>query len=366
MDFLRSALAFLVVLGVLVFIHELGHYLAARWRGIYVEAFSIGFGRTIAGWTDKRGTVWKLGWLPLGGYVKMHGQERPEDVPDDVRARWMPGKTFQEKSVLSRAIVVAAGPIANFLLAAVIFAVLYGFVGRPVATPVIGEVVPDSAAANAGLVVGDRVTAIDGAPIRRFEDIQHIVSRHPGDKLDVTVERASGDIHLPVVVGSQQVDGARIGLLGIRGTSTEFERLSPGSAIVAGVDQTYDVAEQTLVGLWQMITGRRGTEDLGGPLRIAQLSGQAASLGLASVLSLMGFLSVSLGLINLFPIPVLDGGHLMFYAAEALRGSPVPPRAQEYGYRAGFAVLAALFIFATWNDLSHLGLVKWVAAQFGS
>jgi len=365
LEFLRTAAAFLVVLGVLVFIHELGHYLAARWRGVYVEAFSIGFGRTIAGWTDSQGTVWKLGWLPLGGYVKMHGQERPEDVADEVRASWMPGRTFQEKSVLSRAIIVAAGPIANFLLAAVLFAVLYGFVGRPVATPVVGEVVADSAAANAGLKVGDRITAIDGAPIRRFEDIQHIVSRRPGDKLDLVVKRDGADEHLAIIVGSQEVNGAKIGILGIRGTSTEFERLAPGQAVVAGVTQTYDISAQTLEGLWQMIRGNRGTEDLGGPLRIAQLSGQAASLGLASVLSLMAFLSVSLGLINLFPIPVPDGGHLMFYLAEALRGSPVPPRAQEYGYRAGFAVLAALFLFATWNDLSHLGLVKWVASQFG-
>ena len=365
LDFLRSALAFLVVLGVLVFIHELGHYLAARWRGVHVEAFSIGFGRTIAGWTDRVGTHWKLGWLPLGGYVKLHGQERPEDVSDEVRAGWMPGRTFQEKSVLSRAIVVAAGPIANFILAAVIFTVLYGFLGRPIATPVIGEVVPNSAAATAGLDVGDRITDINGAPIHRFEDIQRIVSQRPGDTLDLTVQRAGASLHLPVTVGSQEINGTRTGLLGIRGASTEFERLSPGSAIVAGATQTYDIAAQTLVGLWQMITGHRGTEDLGGPLRIAQLSGQAASLGFASVLSLMGFLSVSLGLINLFPIPVLDGGHLMFYLAEALRGRPVPPRAQEYGYRCGFALLAALFIFATWNDLSHLGLVKWVASQFG-
>jgi regulator of sigma E protease len=364
-DLFRSVAAFLVVLGVLVFVHELGHYLAARWVGVHVEAFSIGFGRAIATWTDRRGTVWKVCWIPLGGYVKLHGQERPEDVPADVRALWLPGRTFHEKEVRARALVVAAGPIMNFLLAAVLFTILFASVGRPFAIPVVGEVVADSAAAHADLQAGDRIEAIDNRSIRSFEDIQRIVTGHPGEQLTLRVSRGADQHDISVTPESHEVRGRQIGLLGIRGGNTEFQRLSPLQAVPAGIAQTWDVSAQTLGGVWQMITSHRGTEDLGGPLRIAQLSGQVAVLGLASLTSFIAVLSVNLGLINLFPIPILDGGHLLFYLAEAVRGRPLPQRAVEYGFRAGFALLVGLFVFATWNDLAHLGLVRWVAGVIG-
>ena len=360
-DFLRNAGAFVVVLGVLVFVHELGHYLAARWRGVHVEAFSIGFGQALLRWTDRVGTVWKVAWIPLGGYVKLHGQERPEDVLEEVRATWQEGRTFQGKSVVSRAIVVAAGPIANFLLAAVLFAGLFATAGRPVSLPIIGEVMPDSAAAHAGLQAGDRVIAIDGAPVRRFEDLQRIVAGDPDRQIDVHILRDGTEEAFSVVAGSRAgVGGRRVGVLGVKGGAAEFERLSPVRAVLAGLQQTWDVTTQTISGLGQMLSGQRNPDELSGPLGIAQLSGQVASLGLASLVSFIAVLSVNLGLINLFPIPILDGGHLVFFLLEALRGRPVPPRVQEYGFRAGFAVLAGLFVFATWNDLSHLGLFHWV------
>ncbi len=360
-DFVRNAAAFVVVLGVLVFVHELGHYLAARWRGVHVEAFSIGFGRALLSWTDRVGTVWKVAWLPLGGYVKLHGQERPEEVADEVRAGWQAGRTFHGKSVLSRAIVVAAGPVANFLLAAVLFAALFATAGRPVSIPVIGDVVAEGAAARAGLLAGDRVVSIDGAPVARFEDLQRIVSANPDRPLSVRVLRDGQERTLPVTAGSREgAAGRRVGVLGVRGGAAEFVRLDPLSAVGAGVAQTWDVAVQTIQGLGQMLSGARNTDELSGPLGIAQLSGQVASLGLASLVSFIAVLSVNLGLINLFPIPILDGGHLVFYAMEALRGRPLPARVQEFGFRAGFAVLAGLFVFATWNDLSHLGLFRWV------
>ena len=367
-EFLRSGLAFVVVLGVLVFVHELGHYLAARWRGVFVEAFSIGFGSAIASWSDRLGTVWKLCWLPLGGYVKLHGQEREEDVTPEERARWQVGRTFHEKSVLSRAIIVAAGPIANFLLAMVLFSGLFMVAGRPVTLPEVGEVVAGSAAARAGLQAGDRIETIGGAvfgvvAIDNFEDIQRIVSAHPGETLDVRLRRGEQQLDVPVLTGTQQ-DG-KTGMLGIRGGKVEFARLSIAGSIVAGITQTWDVTAQTFAGVSQMLTGARGTEDLGGPLRIAQLSGQVAQLGIASLVSFIAVLSVNLGLINLFPIPILDGGHLVFYLVEALRGRPLPPRAQAAGYRAGLALLAALFVFATWNDLTHLGIFRWVAGLIG-
>jgi regulator of sigma E protease len=355
-DFIRSAAAFVVVLGVLVFVHELGHYLAARWRGVGVEAFSIGFGRAITSWTDKRGTVWKLAWLPLGGYVKMHGQERPQDVSEEVRATWRPGQTFHDKSVLSRAIVVAAGPIANFLLAMILFATLFAVIGKPVALPVIGGVLPDSAASRAGLMVNDRITSIAGQPIESFEDLQHTVTAHPAEKLMVTVQRDGADRLLEVTTDARGADGHKVGLLGVRGGPVEYRHVSVPAAMWGGVLQTWTITRETFSGLSQMISGTRGTEELGGPLRIAQLSGQVAQLGLASLISFIAVLSVNLGLINLFPVPVLDGGHLLFYLAEALRGRPLPPRAQEYGIRAGLAFLACLFVFATWNDIKNLGL----------
>ena len=365
-DFVRNAGAFVVVLGVLVFVHELGHYLAARWRGVHVETFSIGFGRALASWRDRHGTVWKLAWLPLGGYVKLHGQERPEDVSEEVRAGWLAGRTFHEKPVLSRAIVVAAGPAANFLLAAVLFALLFTVVGRPLSLPVIGDVVADGAAAHAGLHAGDRIVAIDGAAIARFEDIQRIVSASPGQNLVLRVLRDGQEQIIPVTAGARDAgQGRRVGVLGVRGGAAEYVKLDPLTAIGAGVTQTWDVTVQTIAGLGQMLSGARNTDELSGPLGIARLSGQVAQLGIASLISFIAVLSVNLGLINLFPIPILDGGHLVFYLLEAVRGRPLPPRVQEYGFRAGFALLASLFVFATWNDLTHLGLFRWVTALIG-
>ena len=362
---LNTIVPFVIVLGVLVFFHELGHYLAARWRGVHVEAFSIGFGRALATWTDTRGTVWKLAWIPLGGYVKLHGQEGPEDAGADVRALWRPGKTFHEKQVGSRAIIVAAGPIANFILAAVLFAVLFATAGQPVILPEVGDVLPNSAAAHAGLQTGDRIEAIDGAPVTRFEDIQHIIAAHPAQQLSLRIRRGETEQTLSVTTDTRNVGGRDIGSLGVTAHTTEFHRLPVGDAVVEGVAHTWDVIAQTLAGLWAMITGAHGADDLGGPLRIAQLSGQVAQLGVASLIDFIAVLSVNLGLINLFPIPVLDGGHLLFFLAEAVRGKPLPKRAVEYGLQAGFALLVGLFVFATWNDLSHLGLVRWVRGLIG-
>ena len=219
-DVFRTGFAFLVVLGVLVFVHELGHYLAARWRGVHVEIFSIGFGQALATWTDRVGTRWKLAWIPLGGYVKLHDQERPEEVSAADRANWIPGKTFHTKSVLSRAIVVAAGPAANFLLAILLFAALFAIIGRPVAIPVVGEVLENSAAQRAGLVAGDRVVAIDGTTIRTFEDIKRIVTAHPGQRLALEVSRGNSVISIPVTTESHDSGHGPVGVLGIRDGAT--------------------------------------------------------------------------------------------------------------------------------------------------
>jgi regulator of sigma E protease len=364
-DPLRTILAFVVVLGVLVFIHELGHYLAARWRGIHVERFSVGFGRAIASWHDRRGTEWRIGWIPLGGYVKLHGQETPADAPPEVRAAWRPGQTFHDKPVGDRAIVVAAGPLANFALAALLFGAIYATIGLPRSTTAIGTVAEGSAAARAGLQVGDRIVALDGQPVARFEEVQRHIQQRAGQPVELTVVR-DGRQEVLRATPEPRTSGERtVGVLGVGAGAAEFERLNPLSALWAGAVQTWDVSWQTLAAVGQMITGQRGTEDLGGPLGIGRIAGEAARLGIASLVSFMAILSVNLALINLFPIPVLDGGHLMFYAAEAIRGRPLPPRAQEIGFRAGFALLITLFVFATWNDLANLGVVRWAAGLLG-
>jgi len=224
----------------------------------------------------------------------------------------------------------------------------------------------DSAAATAGLQAGDRITAIDDQPVARFEDIQRIVVAHPGQQLMLHLRRGDAALDLPVTPAARDGGGGQqIGVLGIRGGTTIFEKVSIWQAIPAGIAQTSDVTVQTLVGVWQMLTSHRGVDELGGPLRIAQLSGQVAQLGFASLVSFIAVLSVNLALINLFPIPVLDGGHLLFFLAELIRGRPLPQRAQEYGTRAGFALLIGLFVFATWNDLTHIGLFRWVAGLIG-
>jgi regulator of sigma E protease len=370
-DPFRTILAFVVVLGVLVFFHELGHYAAARWRGIHVEKFAIGFGRPLAAWTDKRGTDWQVGWLPLGGYVKLYGQEGAGDVTDsaDVAPEHDPrGPRFHDKPVGDRAIVVAAGPIANFVLAAVLFSALFIAVGRPVGTTTVASVVAGGAAQTAGLQPGDRILALDDDPVSRFEQVQAHIQPRAGQPVRIRLQREGQELTVTAVPTPRPgaAEGTQpVGMLGIGGGVPSYERTDPLTAIWGGISYTAEVTVQTLAGIWQMISGQRGSEEIGGPLRIAQLSGQVASLGLSSLVSFMAILSVNLALINLFPIPVLDGGHLVFYALEAIRGRPLPPRAVEYGFRAGLAVLATLFIFATWNDLASFGLFRWVGGLFG-
>ncbi len=355
-----------LVLGVLVFIHELGHYLAARWRGIYVEAFSIGFGPALLSWTDRHGTVWKLSALPLGGYVRMHGMAI--NVADEAALERVPGRegqAFFEKSVLSRSIAVAAGPAANFILAAVLFSGLYLALGRQVPLPVVGDISPASSAEAAGLKVGDQIRAVDGRVVADFETLRRIVAASAGHTLNLAVHRGAADLTIAVPIKPATPGDMSVGRLGVTSGKVLTERLGPFTALWAGIAHTGDVMWQTLSGLGHIIFTGQGVHDLAGPIGVIVLSGQVAKLGLATTISFVAFLSINLGLVNLLPIPVLDGGHLMFYAAEALRGRPLPPRALEYGYRIGFAFIASFFVFISWNDLVHTGAVRWVTQLFG-
>jgi regulator of sigma E protease len=360
----------LLVLTLVVFIHELGHFLVARWCGISVDIFSIGFGKELVGFDDRRGTRWRLSAIPLGGYVKFTGDENASSMPDAAALEAIPEERraglFHFAPLWKRAAIVAAGPIANFLLAISIFAVLFSTLGRPVTLPVVDSVVPDSPAEAAGIQPGDRIVAIDRSQIQSFSDIQRIVTLSSGDKLRIMVERGGERVELIATPERRErPDGfggtQRIGMLGITASRLDasdevtYQRYGPVEAVIEGVEETGEIIELTLTYVKRLFTGRESVDQLSGPVRIAHVSGVIASTaGLIGLINLSAILSVSIGLLNLFPVPMLDGGHLMFYAVEAVRGRPLSQRMQEMGFRIGFALVIMLFVFVTFNDIIKL------------
>jgi len=367
---------FLIVLTILVFVHELGHFWVARKAGVRVEVFSVGFGPEIFGWNDRHGTRWKIAWLPLGGYVKMHGDADASSATDHAAAAAMPPEdrstAFPHKSLAWRAAIVAAGPAANFLFAILVFACLFAVSGRPFTPPVVGSTVEGMPAERSGLKAGDRIVAIDGSRISRFEQIQRTVLLNLDRPLEIEYVRDGERLRTtlsPVIVEDTDLLGnrSRMARLGIRssGQRESEEIRSPVLAISYAVEETWSQTTGTLKAVGQMLVGRRGAEELSGPLGIARVSGEAARAGWGSLVALMATLSISLGLINLFPIPVLDGGHLVLYAIEAMRGRPLGPRAQEYGFRVGLVLVLSLMLFATWQDLLRWRVVQWFVNLVG-
>lgn len=366
------AIAFVCAIGPLVFFHELGHYWVARWFGIGAEQFSIGFGREVVGWTDKRGTRWKIGWLPLGGYVRFIGDmnatsqaDANADLTGDQQA-----VAFHNKPVWQRFLVVLAGPVANFILAIAIFATFFVSYGFPNTPPVAASIAPASAAASAGLQPGDRIVSVAGQEAERFEDIQRIVSIRPDEQVDLQILRDDRIMQVPVRLGSvEQTDEFgqkfRIGQLGIGVPQREFEQISAGKAVPAAASYSFNLTRSMVDGLAQILTGKRSTKDLGGPLKMAQIAGQQLSLGLFEFVQLVALFSINLGFINLLPIPTLDGGHLVFYAAEAVRRKPVSLRAMDWAFRGGLALLLALIVFVTLNDLASFGLFDGLGRLIG-
>ena len=359
---------FLFVLTIVVFFHELGHFLVARWAGVKVLTFSLGFGPELAGFNDRHGTRWKISAIPLGGYVKFFGDEFGSLDAGIVRnARRMTAEeragSFHHKKVGPRAAIVAAGPIANFILAIVIFTCLFTFFGKPSTTARVDKIEANSAAAKAGFQVGDIVTAIDGKTIGSFSDMQRIVGVRAGDTLNFTIKRGDSTLQLKGTPELREVKDSfgnahRLGVLGItRATApgdVVTERVDPATALWLGVKETWFVVDRTLAYIGGVFTGREAADQVGGPLRIAQISGQVATIGLAALVHLAAVLSISIGLLNLFPVPLLDGGHLLFYAVEAVRGRPLSERAQEMGFRIGLGLVLMLMVFATYNDILHL------------
>jgi len=366
-DVLHYFVPFLFVLSLVVFFHELGHFLVARWCGVRILVFSIGFGPELVGFNDRHGTRWKIAAIPLGGYVKFFGDENAASAPDQAQLSSMNAaeraQSFMFQPVAKRGAIVAAGPVANFLLAIVIFAGIFMLYGMQTMSARVDEVQPGSPAAAAGFEPGDLVLAINGQAIDSFADMQRIVADSAGEPLQITVDRKGAQIVLtatPILHQDKDIFGniQRIGLLGIRRSPApgdlKYKPVSPPQAFVLGVQETWFVVDKTLTYIGRVIIGREAANQLGGPIRIAQMSGQVASISFVALIHLAAVLSVSIGLLNLFPIPLLDGGHLLFYSIEAARGRPLSERAQEVGFRIGFAIVIMLMIFATFNDIVHL------------
>ncbi|HXQ65839.1 MAG TPA: RIP metalloprotease RseP [Alphaproteobacteria bacterium] len=372
MDFILSALQyvvpFLVVLTVLVFVHEMGHFWIARRNGVRVEVFSIGFGPEIVGWTDRHQTRWKISALPLGGYVRMFGDANAMSEPDEAVQAMTPEEravSFHHKRVGQRAAVVVAGPVANFLLAIFAFACLFSIVGQPFTSPLIGQVDPDSAAARAGFEPGDRIMSINGTRIERFQQVIQIVEVGLGEPLTIEVAREgkTATLHaVPDVIERRDNFGHRyqIGRLGLRAKGVEYVRYDPLSSLWRATEETGSLSMATLKAIGQMVAGTRSTDELQGPIGIGKMAGDVAEGGIVPLVWFLAVLSLNLGLINILPIPMLDGGHLLFYALEAIRRRPLAPRVQDYGFRIGLTLVFLLMVFATWNDLVHLKVIQFV------
>ena len=358
---------FLFGLSVVVFFHELGHFLVARWCGVRVLTFSVGFGPELFGFNDRHGTRWKLSAIPLGGYVKFFGDDNAASVPDEAAVARMTEAerrySFFHQPVGRRAAVVAAGPIANFILAIVIFATIFAIYGRQTTTARVDAVQADSAAAAAGLKPGDVVRAIDGRPVESFSDMQRIVSANAGRTLQLKIDRGGAPITLtatPALKEGKDGFGNNTcqAVLGVSRSMApgdiKTEQVDPVRAVWLGAKETWFIIDRTFSYIGGLFAGRECADQLGGPIRIAQISGQVATLGFMPVLHLAAMLSVSIGLLNLFPVPLLDGGHLLFYMIEAIRGRPLSARSQEIGFRIGFAIVVMLMIFTVFNDTIQL------------
>jgi len=370
--FFWALICFLVVIGPLIFLHELGHYLVGRWFGVKAEVFSIGFGKELFGWTDKRDTRWKVSMLPLGGYVRFAGDMNPASQPSP---EWLalPAaervKTFQAKPVWQRFLIVFAGPAVNLGLAVLLFGGVLALYGEPMTPPVVAGFTKGSVAEAAGLKTGDRITAIDGEPVRRFQDMTFYVSMRPNAAMRFDLVRGGQPMTLSLRSGARDEDEGlgkqKIGFLGIESGPGAMQSVAwrdlPGRALW----YSWTSFKATITGIAQVIGGERSAKELSGPVGVARVAGVAADMGWFAILVLMAGISINLGFINLLPIPMLDGGHLLFYIVEAVRRRPVEPQVQEWAFRSGLALLLGLMLFVTFNDLGSAGLWQKLAGLIG-
>ena len=374
MTILINILAFVVVFSVIVFVHELGHFLVARWNGVKVDAFAIGFGPELLGYTSSTGTRWKFCAIPLGGYVKMYGDANVAstgpntELSAEEKKNWH--LSLHSKSAMQRAAVAIAGPMANFIFAIVVFFALFEIFGKPSTVPVLGGIKAESAADKAGLKAGDHIIELNGAPLDSFEQLQREILVNPESEFKLKIKRDNADLEISVTPELKEVKDifgnvSKIGQLGvIQGAEKKWTRLGPIDGAIESVKYTWFVTTTTLKGLGQMITGTRSTDELGGPIRIFQMTGQMAQVGIDALISFAALLSIGLGLINLFPIPALDGGHILFCIVEGIRGKPLNEKAQEYVTIVGVLAVLSLMVFAIWNDLKHVKAFEWISSLF--
>jgi regulator of sigma E protease len=359
---------FILLLGPLVTVHEFGHYLVGRLFGVGVEVFSVGFGKELAGFTDRRGTRWRLSALPLGGYCQFKGDMNPASIPDaDAIAAMSPAErdgSFHHAPLWQRSLIVLAGPLTNLIVAVAIFAAFFMAIGKPVQvdpaeTNVVQRFAAGSVAEAAGVRVGDRIVAIDGTEVTEFRDITERVLMHPGKPIVLAVERDGERLRIPLTIASAvEADRfgnqSRVGRLGVWSSPIRYQPVGLVEATRLGFEECGNLVRMMVTGIGQIITGERSVDELGGPIKIAKFSGEQLSLGWIAFVGFAALISLNLAFINLLPIPALDGGHLAFYAAEAVRRKPVGPRGQELAFRAGVAVILALMLFVTVNDLLSL------------
>lgn len=356
-------LAFIASLIIIIFIHEYGHFIVARWCGVKVEAFSIGFGKEMFGFTDRHGTRWKICPWPIGGYVKFEGDANAASMPDGSKAASFSPTSLHAQPVPQRMAIVAAGPFANFLLAIVIFSAIFTFVGMPYTRPLIAEVLKDSAAESAGLKAGDTITNISGQDITSFRQIQEKVFLRKGEELTIKVDRAGQNLTFKVTPKAVELKdnfggSMMVGQLGVRPPDEfAFQTYPPHKAVVLAVERTWNVIDMTFKFLGKIFVGEQSVKQLGGAISIGKGAGDAASGGFANFMFFIAFLSISIGIVNLLPIPMLDGGHLVFYALEAIRGKPLGPKAQEWGFRIGFSCVIMLMLLGLFNDAGRLSNV---------
>lgn len=364
---------FLVVLTVIVFVHEMGHYLVARWNGVAIHTFSVGFGRELVGWNDRHGTRWRVSAIPLGGYVRFVGDMNPASVPDpEAAANVDPAlapRLFVNKNVWQRIAIVAAGPLANVLLTfLILYALLLGY-GRYTIPPVISEVVSGSVAETAGFLPGDEIVAVDGYAVRGFEDFQRYVATSPERPVVVDLMRAGAERTLTLVPEAVEIEDRfgndqRIGRIGVsrdvEETDVTLYRPGPIEAVGMTFEEIRFIVQRTAAFLGDFFVGRGDVEQLGGPVKVAKVSGEVATLGFVALINLMALLSLNIGIFNLLPVPMLDGGHLLYYFIEAVRGRPLSMRIQEIGFRFGFALVLALMVFTLFNDtvFDHFGILR--------